>query len=313
MKEALLMRSVATQAGYGETGSGALVKREGNIAKALALLLKLGPTVFKLAKSGKFLLLFASFAAYAWLWGPAFAVGALALIGIHEAGHVWAMRKAGLKTRGMYFLPFMGAVAIVDQNLSSRWQEYWLTIMGPVFGYAAVLATIGLYFATGHQFFIVLALFGAFINLVNLLPALPLDGGRILRSLTLSAASGHIGFGLVAAVSIGAAILAWQAGFMLFGIFAAIGLFELYQDYKRTRAIHDWRATNPGDAVLADAGLLRDPWGNPVQVPRELTPMSRGTILAGALAALALAAILAGTWVWASHEAGVSDFATLFS
>ncbi len=283
------------------------------IAKIGAVALKLGPVLFKLLKSGKFLLLFASFAAYAWLWGPLFGAGFLALIAIHESGHVWAMRRAGIKTRGMYFLPFMGAVAVVDQNLKSRWQEYWLTIMGPVFGLAGVLAVLGLWFATRHPIFILLTLAGAFLNLINLLPILPLDGGRILRSVTLSVAAGNVGFAVVGIVTASAAVAAWMAGFGLFAILSLLGLWELSADYRRAKAVRAWRDANPWTAALADAGELKDEHGHPVDVPKLLTPMRPRTMALGVLAAIALGVVLAAIWVYASHASGVSELAGAFS
>ena len=77
-----------------------------------ALLGKGLATVFKGAKLLKVIFAAATFASYAYMFTWKFALMVLIAIGFHESGHVWAMKKTGMKTKGFYFLPFLGGVAV---------------------------------------------------------------------------------------------------------------------------------------------------------------------------------------------------------
>jgi Zn-dependent protease len=134
------------------------------------------------------LLLVAGLAAASWMWGPIVAVALLAYLLIHEYGHVVAMKRCGLAVRGIFILPFMGAVALSEEEAASQWDEFKIAYMGPVFGAvialggAVALAVAGDRSTVPRQF----ALLWAGVSLFNLLPLGVLDGGRIVTSIAYS-------------------------------------------------------------------------------------------------------------------------------
>ncbi|MEL6298898.1 MAG: site-2 protease family protein [Pseudomonadota bacterium] len=112
-----------------------------------------------------------------------FAVVLLLVLLLHELGHVVAMRWVGLPVRGIYFIPFMGAVAVGMQGFGTEAKRGFIAVMGPA---ASVLTTaVFVLLAEGSttNIWFSLALISAFLNGFNLLPFLPLDGGQIIGAL----------------------------------------------------------------------------------------------------------------------------------
>lgn len=123
--------------------------------------------------------------AYGFAYGSwTFAIGLVLLLFVHEMGHVLAMKRKGMQTSAPVFIPFLGA-AIFVPNFDSRDEEAYVGIGGPFIGSLGALACILLARALpqGSHAQIVLDLLGnvgLLINLFNMIPARPLDGGRIL-------------------------------------------------------------------------------------------------------------------------------------
>jgi Zn-dependent protease len=145
--------------------------------KALVFLL---PKLKLLATSGTMLV---SIAAYTLFWGLPFAVGFVLLLLVHEMGHVIQLRREGVKATAPIFIPFLGAAVGMKEMPKNALAEARVGLAGPVLGTlgAAVPAAIGL--ATGNHFWLALAFVGFFLNLINLAPALPLDGGRAMAAM----------------------------------------------------------------------------------------------------------------------------------
>jgi Zn-dependent protease len=122
--------------------------------------------------------------AYAVMWGLWFAVGFVALILVHECGHLWAARRVGLRVGAPVFIPFMGAFIALKEAPRNAWIEAQVGIGGPLLGTAGAVACEGLYLATGEPLFHALAYTGCFLNLFNLAPVGFLDGGRIATALS---------------------------------------------------------------------------------------------------------------------------------
>lgn len=125
---------------------------------------------------------------YAQLFGWAFAVGIVLLILIHESGHVVVARVIGLPVTLPVMIPFLGAFVSMRQQPRTVAQESVMAIGGPVLGsIAAGLCYLGYLLmpqtSTG-QLLQALAYFGFLINLFNLVPVTPLDGGRVLSLLS---------------------------------------------------------------------------------------------------------------------------------
>jgi Zn-dependent protease len=125
-----------------------------------------------------------SIGAYA-LWFPwQFAVGLVALIFIHEMGHVVVLQRYGVKATAPIFIPFMGALVGMKQLPKNAVVEAYVGLGGPVIGSLGAMAVYGIYLLTDHPLFLALAYIGILLNLFNLLPVLPLDGGRAVGAIS---------------------------------------------------------------------------------------------------------------------------------
>lgn len=121
---------------------------------------------------------------YAMMWGWRFAVGFVLLIFVHEGGHLIAARWCGLNVGAPVFIPFMGAMIALKEAPRNAWIESIVGIGGPVAGLAGSLVCHAIYAATQHPLWLALAYTGYFLNLFNLIPLTPLDGGRIVAALS---------------------------------------------------------------------------------------------------------------------------------
>jgi Zn-dependent protease len=133
---------------------------------------------------GTILTLLLSLWLYATIWGWPYAAGFLALLLIHEMGHYVAARRRGLKVGLPTFIPFVGAwIQLKEQPMSVETETY-VAFAGP---FAGTIASFGVYFlarAFDSLLLMALAYSGLFLNLFNLLPVSPLDGGRITAILS---------------------------------------------------------------------------------------------------------------------------------
>ena len=145
--------------------------------KALAALLLAGKLGKVLTSGGTMLL---SVFAYAFVFGWWYAVGFVALLLIHEMGHFLAARKRGLNVGLPTFIPFVGAwIQLKEQPMDAE-TEAFVGIAGPMLGSAAAFVCYMLARETGSGLLMALAYAGFFLNLFNLIPLSPLDGGRIV-------------------------------------------------------------------------------------------------------------------------------------
>ena len=125
-----------------------------------------------------------SLVVYTSLWGWPFALGFILLLFMHEMGHFLAARQRGLNVGVPVFIPFVGAwIQLKEQPMSVETEAY-VAFAGPFIG---TLAAFGVYFY-GRQnddgLLLAIAYSGFFLNLINLLPVHPLDGGRITAILS---------------------------------------------------------------------------------------------------------------------------------
>jgi len=145
--------------------------------KALAALLLAGKLGKFLTTGGTMLI---SVFAYAFVFGWWYAVGLVALIFAHEMGHFIAARKRGLKVGAPTFIPFVGAwIELKEQPMSAE-TEAFVGIAGPMLGTAAAFACYLVALESGSRLLMALAYSGFVLNLFNLIPLTPLDGGRIV-------------------------------------------------------------------------------------------------------------------------------------
>lgn len=200
-------------------------------------LISLGMKALKSAKLIKVVLASASLAAYSWLFSFQFALALIACLVVHEYGHVKAMKYFGMKTKGIYLVPFLGGLALSDEKINTRWQDVVISIMGPMFGFVLSLILVGVYWLTGEIFFAGLAAFNAFLNLFNLLPILPLDGGHVLKSISFSMNS-ITGLVLCTAAAIGGIALSYTLGLSLLGFLLIMGTLEILMEWRYRHTSH---------------------------------------------------------------------------
>ena len=144
------------------------------------------------------------------------------------------MKRFGMKTKGIYLIPFVGGAAVAEESFRSRWEEVYVAAMGPTFGLALCCLFLTGYWITDIQVLALMATYGALVNAFNLLPISPLDGGRIMKCLAFSA-SHWWGFLLFIG---GALIGVWGlfvAQIWLFGFILLISLLDFWGEWRRHR------------------------------------------------------------------------------
>ncbi len=174
--------------------AGFLIIKFGAKLKGLLLLL---PKLKLFTTSATMLV---SVAAYALIWGWSFAAGFVLLLLVHEMGHVIQLRREGIKASAPMFIPFLGALVAMKELPKDAAAEARVGLAGPVLGTLGALVPLGLWAITGNELFQALAFVGFFLNLFNLLPVLPLDGGRAMAA--LSPWMWLVGYGLLIAATI---------------------------------------------------------------------------------------------------------------
>jgi Zn-dependent protease len=151
------------------------------LATKLKAVLLILPKIKILSTSATMLV---SIAAYALIWGWQFAVGFVLLLLVHEMGHVFQLRREGIEASAPMFIPFLGAVVAAKSLGDDAAAEARVGLAGPILGTIGTLVPLGIWLATGEEFWQALTYVGFFINLFNLLPVLPLDGGRAMAALS---------------------------------------------------------------------------------------------------------------------------------
>jgi Zn-dependent protease len=173
-------RSLRKRVGGVLAGIAALAAKFGTYLKGGLLLL---PKLKLLTTASTALV---SIAAYSLLWGWPFAVGFVALLFVHEMGHVIQLRREGIRASTPMFIPFLGA-AIFSRSLGDNaLAEARVGLAGPVLG---TLGAVGVAVAgalIGSDLLLALAYIAFFLNLINLIPVVPFDGGRAMAAVAPS-------------------------------------------------------------------------------------------------------------------------------
>lgn len=206
----------------------------------MALILKISPMVLKFIKSVKVIkvaLAGGSMLAYSYLFTWEFAAILILSIVFHEYGHITGMKRCGMKTKGIFLIPFMGGAAVPESDFKNRRDETYVALMGPLYGLLLTFPFLVYGVAFDSALSIGLVSFMALINLFNLVPINPLDGGRVLKSIAFSVNS-VLGLSIMVLGIILAAFAVYHLEIWLLMFIIAIGSFELffeYMDYKRAR------------------------------------------------------------------------------
>jgi len=165
----------------------------GTIAAALGVAALKFKTLLALLLNLKFVLLGAKLFAVSWtfvlslifyvaFFGWRLGVVVLLLIAAHELGHYFAYRAYGLPVRAPVFVPFLGAytAGAIAPDLEA---DAYIALAGPVTGLLLAGVCYVLGDATGDRFWLACADIGAFLNLFNMIPVLPFDGGRVIGAI----------------------------------------------------------------------------------------------------------------------------------
>ncbi|WP_020677522.1 hypothetical protein [Geopsychrobacter electrodiphilus] len=187
--------------------------------KYLALILQIG-------KFKTFITMLISIWAYAMFWGWPFAAGFVALIFIHEMGHVLALRAMGIPASAPMFIPFVGAQIVMKQMPKNAFVEAVGAYGGPLLGTLGAIGCVGIGLTTGNLFWFALASSGFLLNLFNLLPISPLDGGRII---------GVISPKLWLLGLLGAGLLFYLTWSPIVALILLLGSFQIYKSFKMSR------------------------------------------------------------------------------
>ncbi len=147
-------------------------------AKFILPLLKFGKL------GGALVSMFVTIGAYALIAPLPFAVGLVIMILIHEMGHVFAAKLKGLPVTAPVFIPFLGALITMKKHPTDAVTEAYIAFGGPLLGTVGALAAFVLGTGLDSPLLISIASIGFFLNLINLMPIHPLDGGRISTAVT---------------------------------------------------------------------------------------------------------------------------------
>jgi Zn-dependent protease len=209
------------------------------------------------------------------VWGLVLAVLLFVCVLLHELGHVATALAEGARVRGVTLM-LLGGVSYIEGMPHTDRTEAKVAIVGPLVSFALAAGAYGL-FVVGRTILPADAKFGLYylaqinvaIGVFNLLPAFPLDGGRVLRSLlggrfglargtTIAATVGKVFAAAMAVVG----IVSGNLMLLLISLFLWVGAEAEARSATMREALAgmrvgdfaSWRpATLPADASIADA------------------------------------------------------------
>ena len=209
-----------------------------HLGSLIAAVIKVGGVGLKLLKSVKVLkvgMAGASLAAYSWMFTLEFAIILITALVIHEYGHLRAMHACGIPTKGIFLIPFLGGAAVAEEGFASRRDESYCAMMGPVWGLGTAILPALLCLFYPHPALAGVASFIALMNLFNMLPINPLDGGRVIKSIAFSLDS-RLGIAvlMLGMLAVFAGMLFLNIGlFLLIGFIAALELTSEWYSLQR--------------------------------------------------------------------------------
>jgi putative peptide zinc metalloprotease protein len=200
----------------------------------LVVWLGLATKIFQSGKALKVVLAGVAVSGWTVLYSLPFALALTATLVFHEWGHLRAMRRFGIPTKGMYLIPFVGGIAVGEQA-RTHWQDVYISMMGPVYGLGMTVACYLLYLATSSHLVGLVASVSALVNVFNLLPIHPLDGGRVVKALVFSGRNRWAFVALIAASAVFFAI-STMLGLALLTFFIVIGAIDLVFSWQQLAA-----------------------------------------------------------------------------
>lgn len=162
--------------------------------------------------------------AYAMKFKFSFALGFVLITAIHEVGHAMVIRAKGLRAGALVFIPFVGGAVTLRNQPRSAYDDAHIGLAGPLAGTLASIGCVFLYEFTDDPLYLALSSAGFLLNLFNLLPIGPLDGGRIAAAITKW-------MWLLGLVILGAMMIMWRSPLLIF--IMILGMFQIYRTIKR--------------------------------------------------------------------------------
>lgn len=212
-----------------------------------AFLLAKGKWLFTLLKFSKFggllLSMLISIGAYAIIFPWSFSIGFVLLILIHELGHVIASKQKGMPVSAPMFIPFVGAFINMKRNPRDAVTEAYIGIGGPVLGTVGALVAFGLGYLLDSQLLYSLALTGFLLNLFNLIPIHPLDGGRIVTAVSR--------WLWLVGLILGLVIIIYYFSIILFIVWVMFA-YDLYKKFVRQRKHGEQRTVSASFLIAAE-------------------------------------------------------------
>jgi Zn-dependent protease len=160
---------------------------------------------------------------YSLFFGWTFAIGFVVLLFVHEMGHVIQLRREGVKASAPMFIPLLGAVVMMKSMPDDALAEARVGLAGPILGTAGSAICLGIAEATGSDLLRALAYVGFLLNLINLVPLTPFDGGRAMAA--MAPAMWFVGLGAMVAL-----LLITGNTFLL--IFIVLGGLDVWRRWK---------------------------------------------------------------------------------
>jgi Zn-dependent protease len=163
---------------------------------------------------------------YSLVFGWWFAVGFVALLFVHEMGHVIQLRRDGIRASAPVFVPFLGAVVGMKQMPDDALMEARVGLAGPILGSAGAAVCLAIAVAANSPMLRALAYVGFLINLINLVPLVPFDGGRAMAA--MAPGLWFVGLGVMLV------LLLWTGNPFLL-IFVLLGGMETYRRWRQRK------------------------------------------------------------------------------
>jgi Zn-dependent protease len=145
------------------------------------------------------------------------------LLFVHEMGHVIQLRREGVKASAPMFIPFLGAVVMMKSMPEDALAEARVGLAGPILGTAGAGVCLAIAEATDSDLLRALAYVGFLLNLINLVPIVPFDGGRAMAA--MAPAMWFLGIAAMVAL-----LLLTENPFLL--IFIVLGGMETWRRWK---------------------------------------------------------------------------------
>src|SRR3954447_3163922 len=209
----------------------------GPLIVGFGLLVKYAKLALLFAGKAKFLTtsgsMLVSVAAYSLIWGWTFALGFVLLLLVHEMGHVIQLRREGVEASAPMFIPFLGAVVAAKSLGDDAAAEARVGLAGPVLGTLGAVAVFAAGESLDSEFLRALAFTGFFLNLFNLAPVTPLDGGRAMAA--MAPWMWFVGLGAVALM-----VFVWPSPILI--LILILGALDTYRRWSTRRQGMDGNA-----------------------------------------------------------------------